>query len=473
MSSELSMDEKIAMLRNTPGVPHTNGLDRGPITPGLDGGPQTPGLDKGPQTPGLDSAPKIQRVIYELKTNTTRVRGHSRTMEFAADGVPSNDKSGGAPFAFKSAKQSNDVYLVTIHPGRIRDVITTDTNAVIFYDPELDGDTLFDDPSPEFQMTYGDFLYVSYSTDKKGNIKSDPVAGFFISNGEEPSVHYQPTDELGSGGADGDYKVKIGQITGSTPADFKWVSYQNSDIEHYHELPTFLNLSGGAGIFKERVASEDTYKFRGITGNYGIDTYVQDGTEVYVDFSAQSVGDGEEVYITPEDTLPEPPAAISVKFRTIRGLGSEPTTEEGVSFTPQIRVATAVNNGADPLGDKNTIEVSGNRVVSSVVFVSDDEEETVLGEVAWQDGLVVTGNTEEGDSQKIVIPSSVSSIGRNLDITVFALDLPNNATGSAVGYLHFRKGLYIGNSSDTDIDVSHDGPLDVAEIYGQTLTTGI
>ena len=184
---------------------------------------------------------------------------------------------------------------VTINPGWIREICSiTSSDAVILHMPisEDDSTALNATPRPEFAMTWDDFLYCKYLTDKDGKIKTDegnaPV--IFVSSSEEVGTHYQPVDESGAGGSDGEYVVKLGQLTGTGAEDAAWLPGQNSDIEHYAELWTGENIGGGAKIWKDRDPSTGRCRFR--TG-LGRGSYTGDSPDSGTSEQIQVIEDGD------------------------------------------------------------------------------------------------------------------------------------------------------------------------------------
>ena len=269
---------------------------------------------------------------------------------------------------------------VTIHPGWIREVLThvpSGTDAIRFI-PIYFGEILLTAASPPIiEMASGDYLYVTYSTDKNGGVKATPTAQVQFGATVPATAHYSPDDDGGSGGVEGSYAVKIAQIfiTGNAA---RWVPYIASDVVHYHEVWPGDNLGEGAGIWKKFDRDTGTQQFRGLKGNYGI---IQDklSDTVNLDFDGENRG-GEAAVFMEEESAELPDG--KVKFRTLRGLSSGEAADEEIS--QQIRVEVADSEESLP----ETIRIRGNGKKGSIQFLDSELNEVCL--LQWEDGLVIT-----------------------------------------------------------------------------------
>jgi hypothetical protein len=295
------------------------------------------------------------------------------------------------PFSKRSLKldpeTSETAAIVTLWPGYVKDILTSGaaTDAVVLHMPTVDDVALNATPPPEISLTIGDSVYITYATDKSGTISGDPAPSVIVSTTALESVHYQPPDAAGSGGADGLYYVKIGKLTGTSLEDAEWEPYQNSDIEHYQELPQLKNIGDGAGVCKGRKANSNDYEFRRVRGNFGI-AETEEADSVAIDFLGENVGGASAVFIPAPD--PEALPDQAVQFRTLRGLGYE---AEGEGISEQIQVAVVDAEGADP-GTGGNIRIRGNTKVGSLTFLDCDGAPLMV--LNWQDGLITTS----GDS---------------------------------------------------------------------------
>lgn len=348
--------------------------------------------------PGAPNDRHLEKRIAKLELMLSRF-GQFRTMIHDHTGNPvravilaqRNGKGdsglSGAPFSKRSIKGGGEApSKVTIWPGWVKDVLTQggeNFDAVRFLMPKYDGTELSSDDPPEIEMKKGDFLFVNYQTDKKGVVQDEPKVE--SSSEEKKTIHYQPVDGDGKGGVDGDYWIKIGKLNDNG----EWESYQNSDIEHTHELPTFVSAGGGAKIFKSRKANEDSFELRDVKGGYGIKH--EEGDAIKLDFNGENVGGGSgPVLFVPEGGVEDGAAA---QLRTLRPMTTKEIQEEadglpeGVTFEAsavQIAPAEAEGSEGTPNTPKNTLRVRGNGNHGVLRFVTDDGDD--LGEVKFADG---------------------------------------------------------------------------------------
>ena len=376
--------------------------------------------------------------------------------------------AGGAtpPFAPRSALAKGTGREVVIEPGWLIDIITegfvsSPGFSRLYYMPVANpnGDGGPEKPlnaavPPAFLLGVGDTLCLAYESDDKGVVKNEGTGDkkpriIVVSDPEDlKGVHYQPKNpEDGSEGTEGVYRIRLLELTVGG-----LVVYQNSDVEHYHELPTLVNVGSGARMFKQRNHPSDIYEFRRLLGRYG--TKITENTdELPFDFDGKNHGTGVDVWAEPGDVLDGGEA----DFRTIRG-GIESDNDAG-GTRDQIVVEPAPADGADD-PDAEPREFAGIRVVGNGFF-KDAGATKYIKQLEISDGLV-TG-FEEADE-----PGSVS--GKNLDLTVtqksysrVEIEYKNwfdaNASRSDIVIVgsdpvtssttyHWRNGLYVGCSDD-------------------------
>ncbi|MEM9235471.1 MAG: hypothetical protein AAGB14_01740 [Verrucomicrobiota bacterium] len=118
---------------------------------------------------------------------------------------------------------------------------------------------------PEFSMSSGDFLYCVYNTDAKGKVtaETDEEVRIVVSSTDKGGTHYQPEDPLDADGTKGEYWVKLLklEVVSGSP---EIIPYCQSDIEHYHELPTLKNTVAARRIYKGRNTTTGEYEFRSL-----------------------------------------------------------------------------------------------------------------------------------------------------------------------------------------------------------------
>ena len=284
-----------------------------------------------------------------------------------ADDLP----SGAAPFSLSTLKKKGSGYAITISVGWLRDLLTIKKGGIKFYMPKVGGVSLDSDPAPEITMNVADKLYCKYATDPTGTVTGD--ATIITSKKEEETKHYQPKDASGKGGENGEYWVKLGELVKGSGQSVIWKQYQNSDIEHVHEIPTFKNLGDGAGVMKRHNADTGEDEARKIKGLYGIDQTEEDD-RVTLDVIVENVGDGNPLIVVPEKGSNQG-SDESMKVRTIRAAKAEDLSG---SNTPQIKVEK----------NDNVLVVKGNGKSGSLVLSDCDGKEVLRLE--WSDGLITT-----------------------------------------------------------------------------------
>lgn len=290
------------------------------------------------------------------------------------NGNSDDDEVARAPFSLVSKKKSGVSYKVVISPGWLRDLITLKKGGIKFYMPKSGSAALDSDPAPEITMNVGDKLYCKYPTDPTGTVTGE--ASIVTSKKEEETKHYQPKDADGKGGENGEYWVKLGELAKGKGTSVIWKQYQNSDIEHVHEIPTFKNLGDGAGVMKRHNADTGEDEARKVKGLYGIDQ-TEEEDRVTLDVIVENVGDGQQLIVVPEKGSNKG-SDESMKVRSIRAAKAEDLSG---SNTPQIKVEKS----------DRVIVVKGNGKAGSLVLTDCDGKE--VARVDWSDGLVTTEGT--------------------------------------------------------------------------------
>lgn len=287
---------------------------------------------------------------------------------------------GHAAFELRRLTGESGSFELTLWPGWIREVVTKGADGVDgikYHSIEAAGGTTMDaDPPPKIAISAGNYLYVTYETDKEGGIKGTPKPALSVSAVEEPSTHYQPVNGEGSDGLDGTYKVRIGQLS-----DSLWVPCQTSAIDHFQELWTGKNVGDGGKVFKQRNAEDNNYEFRSLKGWYGT-TIKPKENHLEINVDAQSIGGGLEVFKPTDD---DPEAALTdvkMQFRTIRELysGEQP----GITTQISVQVAAGQASEADA---EDTIVISGNGARG--------HRQVINGNIDWNDGLITTTDGDE------------------------------------------------------------------------------
>jgi hypothetical protein len=341
-----------------------------------------------PIPPIIDDERYIGRFSRAVRKSICALRDRN-VFVAGGGGGGGRDSNQFAKRSMKTDPEAEGAYLISFNPGYVKDIITqTATEVAVMHMPEIDGVPLDDTPAPQLSVSIGDSVYVQYSTTTKGVVSGDPIPTLMVSATEPEGAHYQPDDDTGSGGTEGSYYIKIGtleEIPDSDPVRGKWVPFQNSDIEHYHELWSGENIGAGAGVWKRRDPDGDTYEFRSIDGNYGI-TETENADAVQLDFNGANLGGAVTVYQPP--ATPEAPDAGPANFRTLRGLNYTEETAEGIAQQIQVDAAPA----EDGTGIGQCVLIRGNSKNGSRTITVDGG--TAQEVVTWEDGLV----TSEGDA---------------------------------------------------------------------------
>jgi hypothetical protein len=132
---------------------------------------------------------------------------------------------------------------------------------------EVDASWLdMDDEDAVISVEIGETVYCQYETDEFGVVKNDGSPDFnwprIIAGTGETSTHYQPEDDVNLG-VDGTWSIELLKIE-ADGSSYKVVTFHQSDIENYHELPTIENLGDGKEVFKQR--DQDKYELLSLKG---------------------------------------------------------------------------------------------------------------------------------------------------------------------------------------------------------------
>lgn len=344
--------------------------------------------------------------------------------DFPASVPDGGDKpAGDNPFSLIEIRPDGGSYKVSVRPGRVREILPAGgVDGIVMHDVLCDGDSLTDDPPPEIAMTVGQALYVAYTTDNKGYVGGAQVPQLFVGGDTEATVHYQPRDGEGSGGTTGAYNVKIGKLV-STVGGVGWVPYHNSDIEHYHELWTGTNIGTGAGIFKDRNASGDEYRFRRVRGQFGI-AAMEDGDDARLDFDAENIGvDGQDVF-KPAVVVEGKPTPGKAQFRKIRELVYAELVS-GISAA-QVRVET-VGTEIRVRGNSYAATVRGIHVQDGLVTLIDDDYDAD----GWWGTVAIYYHPAAGEAEEVEFFFEGGSLKtvKNLGAEIPGIETaPGNAT---------------------------------------------
>ena len=321
----------------------------------------------------------LERKLSQFSEQRVLVRdgfGKGRKLVVIAKRQGTDDASSGmAPFSLSTLKKKGSGYAVTISVGWLRDLLTkAKTEGIKFYMPKVGSIPIDADTPPEITMNVGDKLYCKYSTDPTGTVTGD--ATIVTSKKNEKTEHYQPKDADGSGGMNGTYWIKLGELLSAGGSSVMWKQYQNSDIEHVHEIPTFKHLGDGAGIMKKHNAETGEDEVRKIKGLFGIDQ-TQEEDRITLDVAVENVGNGEQLIVVPEGGTNKG-SDETMKVRSIRAATAEDLSGEN---TPQIKVVKS----------NQVIVVKGNGNHGKLVSIDcEGAESTVL---EWSDGLITTNGT--------------------------------------------------------------------------------
>lgn len=300
-------------------------------------------------------------------------------MVLVARNGTADGESTGAPFSLLSKKKSGASYIVTIAPGWVRDIITVEGDGIKFHMPKAGSVELSNDPAPEITMNPGEKLYCKYTTTSTGTV-DEGSASIVTSKKDEKTKHYEPKDASGAGGLNGEYWVKIGELQKGPSNTAIWKQYQNSDIEHYHELTTFKNMGDGSGVLKRWNAGSDWYEARKVKALFGI-TDDEEDERIALNLDVENVGDGQQLVVVPEKGSNKG-SDESMKIRSIRAAKAEDISGGGGS--PQIKVEKK----------ENVLVVKGNEKKGSLVLSDCDDKEVIRLE--WEDGLITTAGNLAG-----------------------------------------------------------------------------
>jgi hypothetical protein len=203
------------------------------------------------------------------------VREPQKTLEIRA---PRPEPGAYPPFYKRMLIDAGEAYRVVLQPGWVIDRSTvggeSPPECVIPLMPVyIDGETstrLDATPRPEIPIAIGNFLYCIYDTSDHGDIfpaeteDDDLPPRVEVSSDDKGGVHYQPRNPGEEEGTKGRYWVKLGQLTaGESEGDPPvWIPYQQSDIEHYHEIRTNKNVGSGKEVFRKHNPedAEDEYR---------------------------------------------------------------------------------------------------------------------------------------------------------------------------------------------------------------------
>lgn len=165
-------------------------------------------------------------------------------------------------------------YAVTVTRGVVVDRVTTDADAVVYYEPVV----LTTGEPTQFAITDTQCVCVKVATLDTGAI--DGVPEIVVVNSDKESIHYIPPVGNETTGTAGEYYYKLASFAVGPPAVLTMFA-AGDNIEHYRELPMFVKAGGTADVFKEFLASAGKYKTRGISAGDGI-TVTENASDIQI-----------------------------------------------------------------------------------------------------------------------------------------------------------------------------------------------
>jgi len=284
--------------------------------------------------------------------------------------------------------------LVTHEPGTFSYVVPEEDGPVEVTTVAIGGVAMDADPTPELDVAIGQAVYLHFKTDYKGKpIPVDEAGSFAELVADEPlkgSVHFNPKDDDGGGGINGEYWVELYSLTekedgdgnegaggqGAAPGDAVVNSGSSTRYGNYDwslGYQQIVNLGGEldrgadpelgledqpvAGVYSSTDKVTGELKLRSIAGDFGIKA-TERASDIGLEFDAENVGVGEhphgaEVFI--DDPLRNQ-FLDKAKFRRFLNIAPEESYEAqetiGVDFAELgddiiATVANPCDGGAD------------------------------------------------------------------------------------------------------------------------------
>ena len=284
--------------------------------------------------------------------------------------------------------------LVTHEPGTFSYVVPEEDGPVEVTTVAIGGVAMDADPTPELDVAIGQVVYLHFKTDYKGKPIAVDEAGSFAElvtdEAFKTSTHFNPKDNNGGGGIDGEYWVEIYSLTGKKDGDgnegagvqgaapgdavvnsgsptrygnYDWsLGYQQivnlgGDLDRGADPELGLEDQPVAGVYGSTDKVTGELKLRSIAGDFGIKA-TERASDIGLEFDAENVGVGEhphgaEVFI--DDPLRNQ-FLDKAKFRRFLNIAPEESYEAqetiGVDFAELgddiiATVANPCDGGAD------------------------------------------------------------------------------------------------------------------------------
>lgn len=157
--------------------------------------------------------------------------------------------------------------VVRVEQGCVVDISTKTGNCLAHW--PVSNLVAMDGSLEKFTIAAGQCGYIKIIHREDGAVGSDagdPVTFVVDADGLESS-HYDPPVGDETGGSGGTYVYKLFQFNG-LDADPQFTPFMcGTNIQHFHELPTFKKAGGDNDIFKEFDSAEGKFKTKGLTAS--------------------------------------------------------------------------------------------------------------------------------------------------------------------------------------------------------------
>lgn len=319
---------------------------------------------------------------------------------------------------------SPTTYEVTVSRGYVLErLVVSGVECVVPHLPSGIMDTVDPARLKKHAITSGQWVMVTVHTLPSGAIgieEEDPPLDpapppVLITIGDEESNHYEPPIGEGSEGAPGVYQYRLAQFDGDRLIPVSGVAGQH--IDHWAELPTFLN-AGGFTIWKEWDGAAGVYRTKGIEGIRQIQ--VEPGDNV------NQVGGNDK----------------NLKVRFIESGDSSPATGEDLNF-------------------EDGLNLDGTNVLDPV-----PNRDVILPVVVAGGGITVTRGGP--GNRQFTVEADAPSVGEHLNLEIYGAEfnLDGNLVSlspSPLSILYFRNGQFVGI-------VDPDGGVPPAGLITQEVT---
>jgi hypothetical protein len=181
-------------------------------------------------------------------------------------------------------------YFVTVERGIVADSLLGGSEGTQMREKIEPSNLLGEDGKPtEFEMSIGDFIYVTYSTDSTtGAVMTDEgdEPRIVVSSTDEKTLRHKPPVGDETDGERGVTWHKLAQLV-DDDAGVRLIMWEAGDNPQNFPLSRFKKAGGNADVFKEYDLENARYATRGITGENGI-TVTQEEDQIKIE-----LGDGE------------------------------------------------------------------------------------------------------------------------------------------------------------------------------------